>query len=230
MADEPNTPTPPAAPKPPAAKPPQAPPKPPAAAAKPAPKPPAPPIPPADPNPALLERAATAAADEERASHGSYTLPTDFAREDGAALLLNACEVFGVNPDPDTLPPELKGWKFYKGNRLEGRPDSVVLVTHGGVKLTWFASAQHPDAGLLSTQGAQYDAATETRLRAVFRAWRQDPKTKEVQPTALPEDLTLPQQAVTGLSDAQAHVYKDGYLQAGGKKEATRRQDKGRRR
>lgn len=175
--------------------------------------------------PAATPPPATAAppAAASQADPGGYKLPAALARLAGADLLLEACNVFAVDPDQDVRPVELDNWKFYPGNRLEGRPDQVVLVTRGGMKIGWFRTPDHPDQALLVTHGAQFDQATETRLRPIFGAWQTDPKTKDVTPIPLPDDLALPAAVVTGLSDAQAHVYKKGYLQSGGKQEADRR-------
>lgn len=127
------------------------------------------------------------------------------------AMLLDACERFGVNPEQDHRPMELLSWKFRPANPVEQIPASVTLVTAGGVKLVHYAEASYP-----------MDPDTEDRLRNVFNCWRKDKDGTKV-PTPLPEDLTLPEGAVTGLVATDDHVYRQGYLRAGGKAEAIRR-------
>lgn len=127
------------------------------------------------------------------------------------AMLLDACERFGVNPEQDHRPMELLSWKFRPANPVEQIPASVTLVTAGGVKLVHYAEASYP-----------MDPDTEDRLRNVFNCWRKDKDGTKV-PTPLPEDLTLPEGAVTGLVATDDHVYRQGYLRSGGKAEAVRR-------
>lgn len=140
-----------------------------------------------------------------------YTLPGSMTGQRGAALLLDACNVFGVNPDMTTpiyqgrgRGPfrELLNWKFYPGNEAAGIPDSVVVVTIGGVKIRYYTDPDFP-----------MDPDTENRLRHVFHAWKMNPKTNEVEPIPLPDDLTLPRSAVTSQVDPNAgHRYASGYL------------------
>ena len=140
-----------------------------------------------------------------------FTLPEEMKGQRGAVLLLDACNTFGVNPDT-SLPiwagrgtgpfRELLAWKFYPGQESAGIPDAVVLVTVGGVKVRYH---QDPDFPM--------DADTETRLRIVFHAFKTDPKTNEVVPLPLPEDLTLPRSAVSAQTNPNAgHQYRGGYL------------------
>lgn len=141
---------------------------------------------------------------------GGFTLPDNLKSAAGAALLLEACNTYGVDPDL-TLPVyaghgagpfrELMAWKFYPGNEAAGVPDAVNIVTVGGVKVRHYADPDFP-----------MDPDTENRLRGVFHAWKTDPKTNEVVPIPLPDDLTLPRTAVTGQSESTAHTYKGGYL------------------
>lgn len=142
---------------------------------------------------------------------GGFDLPASIANERGASLLLEACNVFGVNPDP-SLPiyagrgpgpfKELMNWKFYPGTPAAGIPDSVVFVTVGGAKVRYYADPTYP-----------MDPDTESRLRTIFHAWKTDPKTNEVVPLPLPDDLTLPKSAVSSQVDTKGtHVYQGGYL------------------
>ena len=140
-----------------------------------------------------------------------FELPDAMKGQKGAVLLLDACNVFGVNPDP-ALPlwagrgtgpfRELLAWRFYPGQPAAGVPDSVTLVTVGGVKVRFYADPDFP-----------MDTDTENRLRLVFHAWKTNPKTNEVEPLPLPDDLTLPRSAVTSQVNPNAgHQYRGGYL------------------
>jgi len=138
-----------------------------------------------------------------------FTLPDAIRVQEGSDLLLDACNVFGVNPDP-SLPiyagrgrgpfRELMAWKFYPGDSRAGIPDAVVFVTVGGTKVRYTADPDFP-----------MDPDTETRLRNVFHAWKTDPKTNEIIALPLPTDLTLPRSAVSSVVET-AHQYKGGYL------------------
>lgn len=136
------------------------------------------------------------------------------------SLLLDACEKFGVNPGADCRPLELKAWRFYPGDRLEGIPDAVSLVTAGGVKIRHFADPNYMAPGCLEPA---IDQDTEDRLRRLFGAVHVDPKTKDVTPAAFPTDLTLPASAVDGRVRGTDHTYRGGYLKAGGKEAAAKR-------
>lgn len=140
-----------------------------------------------------------------------FELPDSMKGQKGAVLLLDACNVFGVNPDT-SLPlwagrgtgpfRELLAWRFYPGQPAAGVPDSVTLVTVGGVKVRFYADPDFP-----------MDPDTENRLRLVFHAWKTNPKTNEVEPLPLPDDLTLPRSAVTSQVNPNAgHQYRGGYL------------------
>jgi hypothetical protein len=157
---------------------------------------------------------AAAPATQAPASHipaDGFTLPDSLKGQRGAVLLLDACNVYGVNPDA-ALPTyqgrgkgpfrELLSWKFYPGDERAGIPDAVALVTVGGTKIRHYADPDFP-----------MDADTEDRLRNVFHAWKTDPKTNEIVPLPLPDDLTLPPAAVTGIPDPRGgHVFQGGYL------------------
>lgn len=142
-------------------------------------------------------KAAPKAADPE-----PELMPEAGGRTDAASidLLMDACERFGVNPEADARPRELASWRFYPGDRLEGRPAAVVIVTQGGLKLKHWADPNQP-----------MDQDTEDKLRTIFRAFTISP-TKEVIPTALPSSLVLPVEAVTGQVLAKGHVHRGGYL------------------
>lgn len=127
-------------------------------------------------------------------------------------LLLEACDIYGINPEVFARPRELAAWRYYAGDRRDGRPDAVVLVTQGGVKIKHFADRTHP-----------VDPETEERLRNLFGAWKIDPVTKLQVPGPMPDDLTLPAEAVTGMVTTDRHVYRRGYLREGGKSEGARR-------
>ncbi len=127
-------------------------------------------------------------------------------------LLLEACEKYGINPTNEQRPAELKAWNFLPGDRLADRPDAVVLVTHGGVKLKHYADPDYP-----------MDGDTEDTLARWFGAFATDAKTREVSRVPLPNDMALPLSAVTGYSTKTEHRYRRGYLREGGKAEGDRR-------
>jgi hypothetical protein len=97
------------------------------------------------------------------------------------AVLLEACRIFGINPDVEAQPLELAGWRGVGSVDLL-EPLAVVLVTAGGLKLRW-----------------PLDAESEDRLRRVFNRFKIDKQTGHVTPLPLPEDLTLPAPARNGL-------------------------------
>lgn len=137
--------------------------------------------------------------------------------EYAAGLLMEACRVFGINPDPDAVvhypnrqkSPEVASWKFYPSPDTVIEPDAVVLVTAGGVKLKYY------------TDGT-VDQATEDTLARVFNAFRRDAQGNVIR-IPLPDDLSLPTTAVTGLGGTTDHRYERGYLREGGKEEGARR-------
>lgn len=158
--------------------------------AKPTPQPDAPPA--TEPEPDAEPAALTA----------DDVMPESSGRRDAAALalLFDACERFNVNPGMQVRPRELAGWRYYPADRVEGVPAAVVIVTAGGLKLKYF------DGDVVK------DADTEERLRATFRAFTIDPKTKERVPGPLPADLSLPAEAVLGQPASTAHRHPHGYL------------------
>lgn len=166
-------------------------------------QPPAPPAPPAPKAPPPAKAAAPAPAYVVEASGNKS------AR--ALAILLDACELFGVNPEQDQRPVELLSWRYRPGDPREQLPESVTLVTAGGVKIVHYADPAYP-----------MDPDTTERLRAVFGAYRKDKDGTRV-PLPLPTDLTLPEGAVTGLVQSDEHVYRRGYLREGGRAEAVRR-------
>lgn len=126
------------------------------------------------------------------------------------AVLMQACDRFGVNPTTTCRPMELKAWRFEPGDRLDGRPDAVVILTQAGLKIRHYADPTYLAPG--ATEAAM-DQDTEERLRTqVFHAFQQDPKTKEVTPVQLPADLTLPASFVDGRVRSTGHRYPGGYL------------------
>lgn len=163
------------------------------------------------PNPKPQTAAAPAAQPDAMIPADGFTLPDALKGQRGAVLLLDACNIFGVNPDT-ALPlfqgrgrgpfRELMAWKFYPGDERSGIPDAVALVTVGGTKIKWFADQDFP-----------IDPDTESRLRNVFHAWKTNPKTNEIEPLPLPDDLTLPRAAVTSqVNPDHGHQYRGGYL------------------
>jgi hypothetical protein len=145
---------------------------------------------------------ADASADVSEPVSVAELMPEAHGRKDAAAidLLFDACEKFNVNPSAQIRPRELASWRYYPAQALEDVPAAVVLVTAGGTKLKYFEA------------DALKDPDTEERLRAIFRAWSIDPKTKERVPAPLPPDQTLPAEAVIGQVVAQAHRHQGGYL------------------
>ena len=105
-----------------------------------------------------------------------------------AALLAEACRVFGINPDPELRPLELAAHKFYGSAELL-EPMSVSLVTAGGLKIRY-----------------PIDAATEYRLRYnVFKAHKtvRNGWSEQHVELPLPADLRLPRVHLTGQVPAQ---------------------------
>ncbi len=131
----------------------------------------------------------------------------------GISLMLEACDIYGVDPSADKAPRELLAWKFYPGEDDPARgvtPDAVVIVTGGGLKL------RHYDD---DAPGSPKDPDTVDKLRRAFGLFKQDPKTKEVIVLPLPGDLTLPAATVNGVGHTD-HQYVGGYVQSGGKSAA----------
>lgn len=127
--------------------------------------------------------------------------------DDAVNLLLDACEVYGINPDPELRPKEILSWRFYHADRREDRPARVVIVTGGGQKVDLFEGDADPIMSIDS----------EEVLRNVFNAYKIDPVTKLRINSDLPEDLTLPRVAVTGIAEGATHRFVGGYLRRGEK-------------
>lgn len=131
------------------------------------------------------------------------------------SLLLDACERFGVNPYADQKPKEVLGWAYYPGadDAAQVSPDSVVIVTGGGVKVRHWDDPDWP-----------MDQDTKETLERVFGLSYTDPKTKQVLTRTLPDSLALPAVAVTGLGTSTDHQYVGGYVKAGGRVAAADKQ------
>jgi hypothetical protein len=102
-----------------------------------------------------------------------------------AALMQEACERFGIDPDPEKRPIEVMAFRFY-GDPQRFEPLSLVIVTAGGLKLRY-----------------PIDPATEDRLRPVFGCFRRNARTGQIVPLPLPKDLRLSPAARTGMPPAQ---------------------------
>lgn len=148
-----------------------------------------------------------------------FPMPVEYASRPGADLMLEACNLFGVNPDPKAtvvhkIPgqrplaaPELLSWRFVPSDGAE--PDAVVIVTAGGTKLKLFRDPDYP-----------MDPATEETLRRLLHAFT---VTKDgIVDLPLPESLTLPKGAVDGVVRATEHLYPGGYLRKQGEDARTR--------
>lgn len=130
-------------------------------------------------------------------------LPAHERTRTGAVLFAEACIVYGIDPDPAKRPIEIlhdqaaPRFRFYAGDSTltPPTPDRVRFVTGGGVKVC------HP-----------IDEDFDRVLRRWFRTTTIDPRTKEPVEGPLPEDLTLPREAVTGIPQTTDHVYPKGYL------------------
>lgn len=124
------------------------------------------------------------------------------------SLLLDACEVFGINPFADQKPVELLSWASYPGadDAAQVTPDAVVIVTAGGVKLKHYDDPSYP-----------MDPETKERLERIHGANRIDPRTRLPITVPLGDDVTLPATAVTGRSNSTEHQYVGGYLKGGGR-------------
>lgn len=131
------------------------------------------------------------------------------------SLLLDACDRFGVNPYADQKPKELLAWSYYPGadDAAQLSPDSVVFVTAGGIKLRHW---DDPDWLM--------DTDTKETLERVFGLNFTDPKTKQIGTKPMPENLTLPAVAVTGLGTSTDHQYVGGYVKSGGRVAAADKQ------
>lgn len=117
---------------------------------------------------------------------------------DAAVLFAEACEVYGINPDPAAR-EVISEVVYYPGDHLAvpPTPDRVVFVTAGGLKVS-----------------QPMTDAFEEQLRRWLKAYRMNRATGELEPTDLPADLTLPREAVTGISTRTEHRYEGGYLRS----------------
>jgi hypothetical protein len=133
------------------------------------------------------------------------------------SLMLEACDIYGVNPSADQVPRELLAWRFYQGEDDPARgvtADAVVIVTGGGLKL------KHYDD---DDPANPRDLDTVDRLRRAFGLFQKDPKTKETVVLPLPGDLTLPAATVNGIGHTD-HQYPGGYVKTGGKHAAAEKE------
>lgn len=125
-------------------------------------------------------------------------LPEVERRAPGVELFLEACRIYGINPTPGLRPAEIPDLVDPSATAVPAKPrfrdwpadpfrqppvpERVTFVTAGGVKVT------HP-----------MDAEFEAVLRRWLHAWHLDPVTRQYVEEPLPDDLTLPRPAVTGL-------------------------------
>jgi len=130
----------------------------------------------------------------------AFLAALDQADPDGEAAVLfaEACEVYGINPDPDAR-EIISEAVFYPGDRLAvpPTPDRVQFVTAGGLKVS-----------------QPMTEPFEEQLRRWLKAFRMNKLTGELEPVDLPDDLTLPREAVTGISTRTDHRYEGGYLRS----------------
>lgn len=161
---------------------------------------------------APADQAARAAAGQDEGEQNFYAYPTpeEFEGQPGVDLLMEACSLYGINPDKDAPEVHLLNWRFKAGDRRRRVPDRIVLVTAGGLKIA------HPA-----------DDDTVERLRHVFRCFKEN-KAKDgsvsIEILDLPEDLTLPTVHLNGqVPGSGHHVYPRGYLREGGAAESNRR-------
>jgi hypothetical protein len=113
------------------------------------------------------------------------------------------------------VPLELMGWKHYPANLANGTQEHVVLVTAGGMKIKHFHDGMIDEVR---------DPDTARQIRDRLRLYAVDKSSGDRVPMALPQDLTLSEEAVTGVVKAQDHIYAGGYLKGGGKAEAMKRE------
>lgn len=129
-----------------------------------------------------------------------YAVPLALRDRAGVQILLDACEMFALNPEPEIFPCEVLSWTHYKATPRERR-ESVRLTTGGGRKLRVWANPLEP-----------FDDETEETLRNIFGAWRVMGKGKKRVPLPLPEDLTLPYEAAVGFPASMEHQFTGGFL------------------
>lgn len=153
--------------------------------------------PPPPPNPPPVRRDGVKGLPQDEDRHNQaqdMTLVQEYnGNKDQVAIngLLEACDKYGIHPGQDQRPKELLSWKWEPGNRIDGTPPAVSLVTAGGTKIKHFL------------QPGVTDEETEERLRTIFAV---------VAGGGLPADLTLPDAAVTGLVTQTRHRFQSGYL------------------
>jgi hypothetical protein len=147
----------------------------------------------------------------------AFPIPPEYARMKGIDLLMEACTLFGIDPNPKlkaghpAAPRHLLSWKHYPGNVIQGEDERIVLTTCGGAKLRYpWREGDDTHERLLTIHGCR------TKLR-------HKDGSEEIVIKPLPHDVTLPTVHVTGIPETDTHVYKRGYLHEGGAAEATRR-------
>ena len=131
------------------------------------------------------------------------------------SLMLEGCDIYGIDPRVHVQPVELLAWRFYAGGDEPGRvrPDAVILVTGGGLKLKHWDDPDEP-----------LDPDTLDKLRRTHACYAVDEKTGKVTVLPLPADLRLPSVALTGVSPSPEHVYQLGYVKSGGREAAEEKQ------
>jgi hypothetical protein len=159
------------------------------------------------------EDAAMAASEVSYAEQILAVLPKEERGKPGDQLFAEACVAYAINPDPNAHPVEIlkrqdgSRWKFVPGNVHERIPDRVVFVTGGGLKVT------HP-----------MDADMEERLhKGLFKTTRTR-NYNELVNYALPNDLTLPREIVTGIPPKNRdNGFPGGYLRRKAQEQARNR-------
>ncbi len=134
-------------------------------------------------------------------------LPVHEQTAPGVDLFMEACLLYGVDPSPDATPVEIPDpvgalrprWAHYPTNPrvLNAKPERIAFVTSGGLKIV------HP-----------MDDDFERQLRRWLGAFHLDPKTREIVDDPIPENRTLPRQAITGEVLSAKHQHREGYMRA----------------
>ena len=88
--------------------------------------------------PAPSDPESTEAAEAIIGRERTWEIPAEFEGQQGAVLLVRACEKFGVNPDRMIHRQELASWKFYPSDAIEERPAAVRFVTKGGIRIKFY--------------------------------------------------------------------------------------------
>lgn len=145
-----------------------------------------------------------------------YQMPDAWGSRRGLELLADACDIYGIDPNPDKVPQELLDWKHHPEDRARGIQEHVALVTAGGKKF------RHYWDGVINEDR---DPDTATQIRNCLGLWAIDPDSRQMVPLPIPTDLTLPDTAVTGIATRTDHRYERGYMREGGRAEAFRRAD-----